>query len=84
MITGHIFKALIAVNCLKVSGKADRRSDSWDASGKMSKAVRGQRGCHIPRERDGECKVQPFPSPVNLESRAYTNSIVSGCLLHKH
>lgn len=84
MITGHIFKALIAVNCLKVPGKANRRSDSWDASGKMSKASGVRGGVTFPEKGIGECEVQPFPSPVNLEYRAYTNSIVLGCLLHKH
>jgi len=46
-MTGHILRALLAVNCLEVAGKQgrlNRRSGIWNASGKMSKAVkRGMR-----------------------------------------
>ena len=86
MITRHIFKALIAVNCLEVAvkqGRLNRRSGIWDASGKMSKTGRGRKGYRITKRGNGECKVQPLLSPVNLEYRAYTNLVGFGCLLHK-
>lgn len=76
MIMGHIFKALIAVNCWKFQGTLNRRSDSWDASGKMSKAVWGQRGCHIPRARGRGEQSTALPCPTNLECRADTDSTV--------
>lgn len=86
MITGHIFKALIAVNCLKVAvkqGRLNRRSGIWDASGKMSKAGRGGERCCIPKRENGECEIRTLPNPVNLEYRAYTNLVVFGYLLLK-
>lgn len=49
------------------AGKAEQKERHLGAPGKMSKTGRGRKGFRITERGNGECKVQPLLSPVNLE-----------------
>ena len=76
MIMGHIFKALIAVNCLEVSGNAEQKERQLGCLWKNEQGSLGSEGVsHSPSKGSGRAKYSPSLSG-ELEYQADTDSTV--------